>query len=297
MTTRLLIFLSVFLLLLNVDSMAQKKVVKRKQTTKTVIQQHGTQKPSTSAGFSTKAISDKTVTVNGVSFVMKGVQGGTFTMGKTQEQVCPDFPEYNESLPKHRVSLSSFRIGQTEVTQELWQAVMGNNPVVEDDRGEKKPVSCVSWYDCQEFISKLNELTGLRFRLPTEAEWEYAARGGNKSRHYTYSGSNDLDKITTVIGTGKYKEGHYNVASKAPNELGIYDMTGNICEWTADWSSQYSARSQVNPKGPKSGNYKIIRGGNTTDDYNRKCFYYVSSRATMSPKSNIQTKIGLRLAM
>lgn len=289
--------LSVFFLLACSVGMAQQNVVRHKSSAGKASTQSGAKKTAATAGFSTKHLSDETFTVNGVSFVMKGVQGGTFTMGKTQDQICPEYKGYRDNMPKHQVSVSSFRIGQTEVTQELWEAVMGNNPVNERDRGSRKPVNCVSWYDCQEFISKLNELTGRKFRLPTEAEWEYAARGGNKSRHYTYSGSNNLEKVTNPIGTGEYKQDHYEVALKAPNELGIYDMTGNVYEWTADWNGPYSARAQVNPKGPKSGRYKVIRGGSTSSSLGQIWFWYVSHRYTMSPDSSVQSMLGLRLAM
>ena len=186
-----------------------------------------------------------TYTVNGVSFNMVYVEGGTFQMGSNDEQ------------PVHSVTLSDYYIGQTEVTQELWQAVMGSNPSY--DKGAKNPVNNVSWNDFQEFISKLNRLTGGSFRLPTEAEWEYAARGGNKSRGYKYSGSDDLGSVAW------YKDNSgdevHPVGSKSANELGLYDMSGNVWEWCSDWSGSYPSSSQTNPTGPSSGYGRVLRGG------------------------------------
>lgn len=144
---------------------------------------------STKSQYTTKILSDETFTVNGVSFTMTGVQGGVFTMGATPEQGS----DAADDETRHRVAVNSFRIGQTEVTQQLWKAVMGNNPA--HFVGNDNPVDCVTWHDCQKFIRKLNQLTGRKFRLPTEAEWEYAARGGNQSRGYKYAGSNDIEEV------------------------------------------------------------------------------------------------------
>ncbi|MDD6784574.1 MAG: formylglycine-generating enzyme family protein, partial [Prevotellaceae bacterium] len=157
----------------------------------------------------------------------------------------------------HQVTLSSYYIGETEVTQALWAVVMGNNP--SRFKGDNNPVEKVSWNDCQEFISKLNSLTGQKFRLPTEAEWEYAARGGNKSRGYQYSGSNNLDDVAWYYGNSGSKT--HIVKTKQPNELGIYDMSGNVWEWCYDWKGDYSSGSQTNPKGPSTGSSRVGRGG------------------------------------
>ncbi len=192
----------------------------------------------------------RTITVNGVSFNMVRVAGGTFTMGATPEQGG----DANSDEKPHRVTLSSFMIGQTEVTQELWQAVMGNNPSY--NKGAKLPVEQVSWGDCYEFIRKLNQLTGQNFRLPTEAEWEYAARGGAKSQGYKYSGSNTPGDVAWYNCGGTYA-----VATKRPNELGLYDMSGNVWEWCQDWYGNYSSSTQTNPLGPTSGSYRVVRGG------------------------------------
>ena len=160
------------------------------------------------------------------------VAGGTFQMGDWSSGVL------NE-VPAHNVTLSSFYIGKYEVTQEQWQAVMGSNPSY--FKGAKRPVENVSWGDCQVFIRRLNLLTGKKFRLPTEAEWEYAARGGNKSRGYTCSGSNTIGVVAWSLSNSNDKT--HEVATKAPNELGIYDMSGNVWEWCEDWySSSYYSR-------------------------------------------------------
>lgn len=192
--------------------------------------------------------------VNGVSFEMVRVEGGTFRMGATSEQ--EDEADSDEK-PVHSVTLSSYYIGKTEVTQALWQAVMGSNP--SNFKGADLPVECVSWNDCQEFIKKLNRLTGRNFRLPTEAEWEFACRGGNNSRGYKYSGSNDIDNVAWYWDNSGEKT--HPVGTKAPNELGIYDMSGNVYEWCNDWYGNYTSYSQTNPTGPHGGSYRVGRGG------------------------------------
>ena len=190
-------------------------------------------------------------TVRGVSFEMVRVEGGTFRMGATSEQGSD---AWGDEKPVHSVTLSSYYIGKTEVTQALWQAVMGSNPSY--FKGSDRPVEWVSWDDCQEFIQKLNRLTGRNFRLPTEAEWEFACRGGNNSRGYKYSGSNNLGSVAWY-SCGKTRP----VGTKAPNELGIYDMTGNVWEWCSDWYANYTSYSQTNPTGPQSGSDRVYRGG------------------------------------
>ena len=196
----------------------------------------------------------RSFTVKGVAFTMVAVEGGTFTMGATSEQGGDAL--YDEK-PAHQVTLSSFSIGQTEVTQALWQAVMGSNP--SKFKGDNRPVEKVSWEDCQEFIQKLNQLTGQRFRLPTEAEWEYAARGGNKSKGYKYSGSNDLGSVAWYGGNSGRST--HDVATKAPNDLGLYDMSGNVSEWCQDWYEYHKKSPSSNPSGPSSGDNRVIRSG------------------------------------
>lgn len=194
------------------------------------------------------------VEVNGVKFNMISVDGGTFTMGATSEQGS-DYYRYER--PTHQVTLSDYYIGQTEVTQELWKAVMGTYPSY-NTGNSLYPVEKVSWDDCQEFIRELNRLTGKRFRLPTEAEWEFAARGGNYSKGYKYSGSNRFDDVAWYDGNSSMT---HQVATKTPNELGIYDMTGNVWEWCSDWYGDYSSSSQTNPTGPADGSCRVYRGG------------------------------------
>ena len=176
-------------------------------------------------------------------------------MGATSEQGSD---AYGDEEPVHSVTLSDYYIGQTEVTQELWQAVMGSNPF--GFKGDnQRPVEDVSWNDCQEFIEKLNRLTGKNFRLPTEAEWEYAARGGNKSRGYKYSGSNNPDAVAWYDDNSGGKT--HPVAHKQTNESGLYDMSGNVWEWCFDRYGDYSSNSQTNPRGASTGSGRVLRGG------------------------------------
>ena len=231
------------------------------------------------------APNEEIITVRGVSFKMVRVEGGTFTMGATSEQGSDAF---GNERPAHQVTLSTFSIGETEVTQELWQAVMGSNP--SNFKGAKRPVEQVSWEDCQNFIRELNSLTGRRFRLPTEAEWEYAARGGNKSNGYKYSGSSDIDKVAwyDVDSEGET----FVVATKQPNELGLYDMSGNVWEWCQDWYGSYSSGSQTNPTGASSGSNRVRRGGSWR---NGARYCRVSNRRSDTP-SDRYYDLGLRLA-
>ena len=193
-----------------------------------------------------------TFEANGVSFTMIHVEGGTFTMGATSEMTDPR----DDENPTHQVTLSSYYIGETEVTQALWKAVMGSNPSY--FKGDDLPVEKVSWNDCQTFISKLNALTGKNFRLPTEAEWEFAARGGNQSRHTQYSGSSRIDEVAWYLYNSGKKT--HPVKTKQPNELGIYDMTGNVREWCQDWKGSYSSYAQTDPTGASRGSDRVIRG-------------------------------------
>lgn len=194
-------------------------------------------------------------TVNGVSFNMIKVDDGSFSMGATYEQGS-EAMWWEE--PVHQVSLSSYYIGETEVTQALWKAVMRQNP--SSFKGDNLPVDCVSWDDCVEFCRLLSLKTGRRFRLPTEAEWEFAARGGNKSNHYRYSGSDNLYEVAWCLDNSDSIP--HPVKLKKPNELGIYDMAGNAWEWCSDyWHEKYENNSQVNPQGPSSGEYRVHRGG------------------------------------
>lgn len=245
-----------------------------------------------------------TYIVNGVSFDMVKVEGGTFTMGATSEQGSD---AWDGEKPAHQVTLSDYMIAKTEVTQELWQAVMGSNP--SNFKGNNLPVEMVSWDDCQDFIRKLNSLTGMNFRLPTEAEWEYAARGGKNSKGYKYSGSNDVGSVAwyyensgnSILDDDSWeydKLGSNNcrtheVATKSPNELGLYDMSGNVYEWCGDWDGDYSSSSQTNPKGPSEGSLRVRRGGSW---YRFARYCRVSYRYSSTPDYRY-SHLGLRLAL
>ena len=224
---------------------------------------------------------------DGQTIEMVKVKGGSFTMGTSAgTEEGSDWEK-----PQHKVTITrNYLIGKYEVTQALWQAVMGENP--SRFKGEELPVENVSWNDCKEFIYRLNAITGKNFRLPTEAEWEYAARGGNESQHYKYSGS---DKLPDVAWYGdNSNERTHPVGTKRPNELGIYDMTGNVVEWCEDDSRTYQYDSQVNPIGPLNTSFRVFRGGAWTYRDGYGCSN--SSRAHRA-KDNRSEDFGLRLAM
>ena len=214
------------------------------------------------------------------------VQGGTFTMGCTSElgEDC-----YDNEKPAHRVTVSDYYIGKFEVTQVQWKAVMGNNP--SSYSGDNLPVGGVNWYDVQEFLSKLNTLTGKSYRLPTEAEWEYAARGGNQSKDYKYSGSNDIDDVAWYIENSGGKS--RGVGIKKPNELGICDMSGNLWEWCSDLYGHYENAELTNPKGASLGSLRVFRGGG---------YYYSAEGSRVSNRDCITSDtrhkyLGFRLAL
>ena len=232
----------------------------------------------------------KTFTVNCVSFKMVKVVGGTFRMGATEEQGSD---ANQQEYPVHYVTLSDYWIAETEVTQELWTAIMGSNPSFYNGNNQL-PVEQVGFNDCQTFITKLNELTGMNFRMPTEAEWEFAARGGICSQGYKYAGSNTIGDVAWYSGNS---EGHpHPVGTKAPNELGIYDMSGNVEEWCQDWYDYYSSESQTNPTGPNEsmdlgtlGPCRVERGGKYSGDSNCR----VSSRFALAI-SDSYNNVGFR---
>ena len=245
----------------------------------------------------------ETFTVNGVSFNMVTVEGGTFMMGASDD----DEDAYDWEYPNHEVTLSQYSIGQTEVTQELWLAVMGSNPSYHSSgygypEDLNRPVEYITWNDCQTFITKLNELTGKNFRLPTEAQWEFAARGGNLSQGYKYAGSNTIDDVawyydnSYALGSSSPDYGSHAVATKAPNELGLYDMSGNVFEWVHDWFGNYGGfvlGPQTDPTGPNSGYKRVERGG---CNYSHPEDCRVSYRYQVNA-SNKMTDLGFRLAL
>lgn len=242
----------------------------------------------------------ETFTVNGVSFNMVKVEGGTFQMGATDGQPVQSGDEHDilKNIPVHQVTLSTYSIGQTEVTAELWQAVMGSAPYLNNNDlvfavTNKLPIVHVSWNDCYVFIQKLNQLTGKKFRLPTEAEWEYAARGGKKSNGYIYSGSNDLGQVAWHKDNSS--KSLHPVATKLANELKIYDMSGNATEYCSDIYGSYSSESQTNPKGPTTSEYsevyRVQRGG---DAERKGCAVTLRSYTTQDTPNDFK---GFRLAL
>lgn len=243
---------------------------------------NATKKTSTKQSSSSRK-SNFTMTINGVSYKMVFVEGGSFYMGSN------DFESEGDERPIHKVTLSDYYIGATEVTQELWKAVMGNNP--SGFKGSKRPVENVSWYDCQEFIKRLNKLTGKKFCLPSEAEWEFAARGGIRSRGYKYSGSNSINEVAWCLNNSSSMT--HPVATKKANELGIYDMCGNAREWCSDWDGEYSSSSQTNPMGPSYGYNRALRGGSWGSN---PIYCRVANRDNNSPNLRYNY-YGFRLAL
>ncbi len=234
-----------------------------------------------------------TFTIKGVSFTMVKVQGGTFTMGATAEQ---KYEAFSNEEPAHDVTLTTYYLSKTEVTQGLWKKIMGYNP--SDHQGDNLPVENVSWYDAQRFIYALDSITGLNFRLPTEAEWEFAARGGVKSKGFKYSGSNNLNAVAWH-NDNSYKT--RRVGSKSPNELGIYDMSGNVWEWCQDRFGDYSSEPQNDPIGSTDGTIsdRVIRGGSANgfgDILNPATDYRVSIREPFEADAR-RSFIGFRLAL
>ncbi len=271
-------FLVALLVFFCQPSYGQVNVVKppTEKKTKTKTKQKSNSKPSGYTAAEKKRILDNLV--NNMVYVA----GGTFMMGSNVKY-------RDNEQPVHKVTVSGFSIGRYEVTQAEWKAVMGNNP--SEYKGDKRPVENVTWAQCQEFIRKLNSLTGRKFRLPTEAEWEFAARGGNKSHGYTFAGSNDIGSVAWYCeNSRKYKS--RNVGTKRPNELGLYDMTGNVEEWVQDWYGSYSAAAQTNPKGPSTGEAHVVRSSNWDEG---DWYSYVSAREMGHNYGSYLT--GFRLAL
>jgi formylglycine-generating enzyme required for sulfatase activity len=214
------------------------------------------------------------------------VEGGTFTMG---DNLLGEKYNSQNHYTEHEVELSDFYIQKTEVTQELWQAVMGSNPS-ENKEWKDNPVTHVSWDDAQSFIQKLNKVTGKKYRLPTEAEWEYAARGGKLSKGFKYAGSDNVDEVAWY---GTTAGSIHPVAQKKPNELGLYDMSGNVWEWCQDYYGAYRTDTKVrkDPKGPDNGTTRVIRGGSWIS---RAEFCLVADRHYRNP-DDWDNDLGFRL--
>jgi formylglycine-generating enzyme required for sulfatase activity len=225
---------------------------------------------------------DETVKVGDVSFKMVGVEGGSFRMGATEEQV--ENADADEK-PVKDVTLEGFEIGETEVTAALWNAVMRSLPYGNDAAEGDKPVVNVSYYDAEEFILKLNELTGRKFRLPTEAEWEYAARGGSKSSGYKFAGASECYKVGQFVQNASSKV--QPVKGLKPNELGIYDMSGNVWEWTCGLYDNYADGTVSDPDS------RVLRGGSCSSKWDA-C--RVSNRQEMKAV-NVKGTFGFRLAL
>lgn len=212
-------------------------------------------------------------TALGVDMKMVYVDSGSFLMGATEEQ--GGYAEGDER-PVHKVSLSPYYIATVEVTQAQWKAVMGSDP--SKFKGDNLPVESVNWEEAMDFCERLSEVTGKKYVLPTEAQWEFAARGGNLSQGYKYSGS---DSIGEVAWYSENSGGQtHPVGEKKANELGLYDMSGNVWEWCLDWYGTYSPEDAVNPQGPEEGSYRVFRGGSWSS-IARHC--RVSDRSDSSP--------------
>lgn len=223
---------------------------------------------------------DNVLVVNGIEYPMVYVEGGKFTMGDGI---------FLASDRRHEVNLNGFRIGKFEVTQDIWEALMMPNPSFK--KSPRRPVENVTWDYCQKFIRKLNKLTGSCFRLPTEAEWEYAARGGKFGTNCKYAGSNNLSDVAWYSRNSGGET--HDVGQKGPNELDLYDMSGNVFEWCGDWFAPYPKDSQLNPRGPVNGHQRVVRGGG----FNRGAeFCLCTFRTPVSPVRNVKN-IGFRLCL
>ena len=224
--------------------------------------------------------------VNGATFVMIQVKGGSFMMGDSSKRGGMSF---REEAPVHQVTLSDYYIGETEVTQALWKAVMNSNPSY--FKHNDHPVESVTWDDVHRFIEKLNLLTGKKFRLPTEAEWEYAARGGKKGKGFVYAGSDSIENVVWYDKNSSLKT--HPVAQKRANELGLYDMNGNVWEWCEDWYGVYTSNAQTNPTGPATGSERVCRGGSWVS-YMR--YSQIRFRKELNPKFK-SYEVGFRLVL
>ena len=230
-------------------------------------------------------VSRRSFKVGDVSFDMVFVEGGKYTMGCGGQNDCRA-----EERPAHKVTLDDYYIGECEVTQELWEAVMGVDRNYSHVSADNLPVDGVTWIDAQEFVLRLNQAIGeTGFRLPTEAEWEYAARGGKKDRGFTHSGGNDVGWVAWYVDNSLGQP--HPVRQKNPNALGVYDMNGNVWEWCEDWYGDYETSSQKNPQGPEGGVTRVLRGGSwhETPTFCRVCTRY------SKPPSFRGLNIGLRL--
>lgn len=266
----------------------------------TLLLPEGYTPPETIAGVmdDDEAPGNKVIALDGLTFNMIYVQGGTFRMGGTSEQGSD---ADTEEKPVHEVTLSGYYIGETEVTQALWQKVMGTDIYRQQDvagtsrplrgEGENYPMYYVSWEDCQAFLQKLNAMTNQNFSLPTEAQWEFAARGGREAGGHKYSGSGKIGEVAWCYGNSQGKI--QPVATKSANELGVYDMAGNVAEWCRDWQGNYPAEAQTAPVGPESGIYRVVRGGG----WNSRTWRCRTTARSGEKPSYRNDEIGFRLVL
>jgi formylglycine-generating enzyme required for sulfatase activity len=265
-----------------------------------------TAKISESALPSDYSCQEVTFEIGGVEFTMKCIKGGTFMMGaqhSTVNEANYDPRAFDWESPIHSVSVNDYYIGETLVTQSLWRAVMGGTPMPENKQwneqnglGNNVPAYNISYFDAEKFVAKLNEIPEIKnaniiFRIPTEAEWEFACRGGLYSKGLRYSGSDKVEDVAWFDYISNSKV--HPIKEKAPNELGLYDMSGNLFEWCLDWYTRYTSESLINPAGPNDGRRRVLRGG---------CWNYsarncrVSYRLNDSPQ-HADNYYGFRLAM
>ena len=276
------LILTLLLMLCPIGMAAQSTITRNKPKPAVTKPKPAPRRNSTSHSNNTSHSSSTTslsAEINKLINNMVYVSGGTFIIGGD---------ESSDQTPTHSVTLSSYYICKYEVTQALWRAVMGSNP--SKFKGDNLPVEQVSWNDCQTFINRLNSYTGRNFRLPTEAEWEFAARGGNYSRHYKYSGSNYISDVAWYCDNS---DRTHPVGTKQANELGLYDMSGNVWEWCSDWYGSYSSYSQSNPTGATSGYGRVERGGSWCG----LARYCCSSHRSYYAPGNSFDDIGLRLVL
>lgn len=215
------------------------------------------------------------------------VKGGSFTMGSNNSLSFPD------ELPTHSVTLSDYYLAKVTITQKQWTAIMGENSLWSENygKGDNYPANFISYGQAKQFIERLNEYSGMQFRMPTEAEWEYAACGGQQSQGFVYSGSNDANKVAWYRDNAGEKM--HPSAMLSPNELGLFDMSGNLWEWCSDYYGNYTSESATNPTGPETGAKRVVRGGSFTYEM---AFSRCKTRNYL-PETNQSVAVGLRLAI
>ena len=234
-----------------------------------------------------------TFNIKNVDFKMIAIEGGSFIMGSNSKDSNRD------QKPAHKVTLSDYYIGQTEVTQELWKAIMGSNP--SEFEGKNMPVDSVTWEACQVFVSRLNKIfhdngkltNEFQFHLPSEAQWEFAAKGGNKSKGYRYAGSNNINEVAWTRENAD--DMTHPVASKLPNELGLYDMSGNVWEWVQDYYDAYDNLDKVNPSAITKNTGKVIKRGGSW--YYAPEHYFTTTFRYGYYTSISDSSIGIRLCL